>query len=553
MDLYRTNFTSLDWGIVVVYLLISIFVGIWANKYVGNIAGYLVAGRTLRIRLALATMTGTEIGLVTVMYSSELGFSQQYASLYLALYEFVILLFVGLSGFIVYRLRQTNVMTIPEYYEQRYSRGVRILGGVMMVLSGVLNMGLFLKAGALFLVSVTGFAEPQWLSDFMADSFNYHEPVGLKLIMTGLLLLVLFYTVLGGMVSVVITDLIQFMVLGVGMIVVTGFVVNEVGLDGFSNVVTQNNGYFDPTQTDNPSTLKAEDGVGPIGLTAQAVVLFVALMLWPAGASRMLAVKDSDVAQKLYLWSTIPFLARRALPVLWGIGAFAFFALHPEILAQFHPPVDEAGNLLLNKSGDLLPPEVSPQAAMPLFLAKVIPTGLLGLVTAGMVAAFMSTHDSYLLCWSGVITQDIVAPLRKEPLTDRQRILVTRIAIVLIGLALLFWGLWYEVSSDLWQYMAVTGTVYLAGVFPVVAGGLYWKRSSSVGAYIALVGGLSGILALGPCVKVVNQTLKAIGLSLKLNISQLMMSAFAISLVGFVVGSLAFPDKPSPQTEEAQA
>lgn len=553
MDLYRTNFTSFDWGIVVAYLVISIFVGIWANKYVGNIAGYLVAGRTLRIRLALATMTGTEIGLVTVMYSSELGFSQQYASLYLALYEFVILLFVGLSGFIVYRLRQTNVMTIPEYYEQRYSRGVRILGGVMMVLSGVLNMGLFLKAGALFLVSVTGFTEPQWLSDFMADSFDYHEPVGLKLIMTGLLLLVLFYTVLGGMVSVVITDLIQFMVLGLGMVVVTGFVVNEVGLDGFSNVVTQNNGYFDPTQPDNPSTLKEGDGVGPIGMTAQAVVLFVALMLWPAGASRMLAVKDSDVAQKLYLWSTIPFLARRALPVLWGIGAFAFFALQPEILAQFHPPVDEAGSLVLNEQGNPLPPEVSPQAAMPLFLAKVIPTGLLGLVTAGMVAAFMSTHDSYLLCWSGVITQDIVAPLRSSPLTDRQRILVTRISIVLIGLALLFWGLWYEVSSDLWQYMAVTGTVYLAGVFPVVAGGLYWKRSSSTGAYLALIGGLSGILALGPCVTFVNETLKAIGLSLKLNNSQLMMSAFAISLAGFVVGSLAFPDRPSPQTEEGQA
>lgn len=553
MDLYRTNFTSFDWGIVVAYLVISIFVGIWANRYVGNIAGYLVAGRTLRIRLALATMTGTEIGLVTVMYSSELGFSQQYASLYLALYEFLILLFVGLSGFIVYRLRQTNVMTIPEYYEQRYSRGVRILGGVMMVLSGVLNMGLFLKAGALFLVSVTGFTEPEWLSQFMVDRFNYHEPVGLKLIMTGLLLLVLFYTVLGGMVSVVITDLIQFMVLGLGMIVVTGFVVNEVGIDGFAQVVTQNDGYFDPTQPDNPSTLKAGDGIGPIGLTAQAVVLFVALMLWPAGASRMLAVKDSDVARKLYLWSTIPFLARRALPVLWGIGAFAFFALHPDILALFHPPVDEAGTLLLDQNGATLPPEVSPQAAMPLFLAKVIPTGLLGLVTAGMVAAFMSTHDSYLLCWSGVITQDIVAPLRSSPLSDRQRILVTRIAIVVIGFALLFWGLWYEVSSDLWQYMAVTGTVYLAGVFPVVAGGLYWKRSSSVGAYLALLGGVSGILALGPCVTFVNQTLSESGIRLQLNNSQLMMSAFAVSLSGFVVGSLVFPDRTPPQQNREQA
>ena len=284
MNLYDTNFTALDWVIVVAYLVISIFVGIWANKFVGNIAGYLVAGRTLRIRLALATMTGTEIGLVTVMYSSELGFVQQYASLYLALYEFLILLFVGLSGFVVYRLRQTNVMTIPEYYEQRYSRGVRILGAVMMVVSGVLNMGLFLKAGALFLVSVTGFTEPAWLTEFMVATFDYHEPVGLKLIMSSLLLLVLFYTVLGGMISVVITDLIQFVVLGVGMVVVTGFVVNEVGIDGFSEVVTQQHGYFDPTDPDNPSTEKAADGIGPIGMTAQALVLFVALMLWPAGA-----------------------------------------------------------------------------------------------------------------------------------------------------------------------------------------------------------------------------------------------------------------------------
>ncbi|MFP6765058.1 MAG: sodium:solute symporter family protein [Planctomycetaceae bacterium] len=527
MNLYETNFKGLDWGILVAYLGISIAVGIWANRYVGNIAGYLVAGRTLRIRLALATMTGTEIGLVTVMYSSELGFVQQYASLYLAVYEFLILLFVGLTGFIVYRLRQTNVMTIPEYYEQRYSRGVRILGGVMMVLSGVLNMGLFLKAGALFLGSVTGFT----------------DPVGLKLIMTGLLLLVLFYTVLGGMVSVVITDLIQFVVLGIGMVLVTGYVVHEVGIEGFSNVVTQQNGYYDPTQTDNPSTLKPDDGVGPIGLTAQAMVLFVALMLWPAGASRMLSVKSSEVAQKLYLWSTIPFLSRRTLPVLWGIGAFAYFSLQPEWLAQFQPPVDAAGLAVLDGNGNGLPAAVSPQAAMPLFLAKIIPTGLLGLVTAGMVAAFMSTHDSYLLCWSGVITQDIVAPLKSTPMTDRQRILVTRVAILLIGLALLFWGLWYEISSDLWQYMAVTGTVYLAGVFPVVADGLYWSRSSSTGAYLSLIGGLSGVLALGPCVGLVNRQLENIGIDLTLNNSQLMMSAFAISLTGFVAGSLVFPDR----------
>jgi solute:Na+ symporter, SSS family len=335
MQLFDTNFTSLDWGIVVAYLVVSIVVGIWANRYVGNIAGYLVAGRTLRIRLALATMTGTEIGLVTVMYSAELGFTQQYASLYLAIYELIILLFIGLTGVVVYRLRQSRVLTIPEYYERRYSRGVRVLGGVMMVLSGVLNMGLFLKAGSLFLVSVTGFTEPDWLQQFMVDTFDYHEPVGLKLIMTSLLLLVLFYTVLGGMVSVVITDLIQFVILGTSMVVVTLFVVSEVGIDGFSEVVTVQNGYFDPTSTDNPSTAKPDDGIGPVTLTAQFVVLVVALMLWPTGASRTLAVKTPEIARKLYLCSTIPFLARRSRPCCGGSARLRFSIHIPNSTLSF--------------------------------------------------------------------------------------------------------------------------------------------------------------------------------------------------------------------------
>ncbi len=538
MQLFDTNFTSLDWCIVVAYLLISIFVGIWANRYVGNIAGYLVAGRTLRIRLALATMTGTEIGLVTVMYSAELGFTQQYASLYLALYELVILLFIGLTGVVVYRLRQSKVLTIPEYYERRYSRGVRVLGGVMMVLSGVLNMGLFLKAGALFLVSVTGFTEPEWLQQLMVDAFDYHEPVGLKLIMTGLLLLVLFYTVLGGMISVVITDLIQFVILGTGMVIVTLFVAGEIGIDGFSEVVTVQNGYFDPTSTDNPSTMKSDDGIGPVTLTAQFVVLVVALMLWPTGASRTLAVKTPEIARKLYLCSTIPFLARRSLPVLWGIGAFAFFHSHPELNSQFQAAIQAGG-------------DVNTQAAMPLFLAKIIPSGLLGLVTAGMVAAFMSTHDSYLLCWSGVITQDVVAPLMKKELTNRQRILITRVAIIATGIMLLIWGLWYEVSSDLWQYMAVTGTVYLAGVFPVVVGGLYWSRSSSAGAYIALLGGLTGILGLDPCVNFLNAQLLDIGTGITLGGNVMMLMTFAFSLLGFVTGSLLFPDNRPNDSQPA--
>lgn len=512
-----TNFTWLDWAIVAVYLVASIAIGVWANRYVGNLSDYLVAGRTLKLRLALATMTGTELGLVTVMYSSELGFTQQFASLYLTVIEGTSLLIIGMTGIVVYRLRAAMVLTIPEYYEQRYSQGVRVLGGVMMVTAGVLNMGLFLKAGSQFLTAISGL--PQ------GDFLNW--------IMTVLLLLVLFYTVLGGMVSVVITDLIQFIVLGTAMIIVTLFVFTHIGYDGFAKSFQQDGMYVNPFQPDNPSHLgqiKKGGNIGTLTVVTQATVLFTALMLWPAGVSRTLAVKTPKIAKQLFLWSTVPFLARRALPVFWGIGAYVFFfaTAGPAMQHEFAAALQDG--------------TVNTQAAMPLFLAKIIPTGLLGLVTAGMVAAFMSTHDSYLLCWSGVMTQDIIGPLF-GPLSQRQRILTTRVSIVAIGLMLLFWGLWYELEGNLWGYMAVTGTIYLAGVLPVVIGGLYWRYGSSVGAYIALVLGTLGGLGLEEPVNWIQQ---ASGLQW-IQSGHMTLFAFAVSSLGYVVGSLAFPDNKPEQ------
>ena len=519
MELFETNFTSIDWAIVAVYLGGSILIGLWANRYVGGLSDYLVAGRTLRIRLALATMTGTELGLVTVMYVAQLGYTKQFASLYLAVIEVLGLAVIGLTGLVVYRLRQEAVLTVPEYYERRYTQTVRVVGAVMMVLAGVLNMGVFLKAGSLFLVGVTGL----------------EDPMALKLIMTGLLLLVLFYTVLGGMVSVVITDLVQFLVLGVGSLVVSGFVLSELGgIEGLWEL--SGTTYIDPLLNDNPVTEAAGDGVGPGMLTAQWVTLSIAVMLWPATVSRTLAVKSPTVARRLYLFSTIPFLARRTLPALWGIGAFAFFSLHADLGSDFQDQIE------LEKLSTL--------SAMPLYLAKIIPTGLLGIVTAAMLAAFMSTHDSYLLCWSGVVAQDIVAPLCGG-LSDRGRVLVTRVSIVVIGAFLLFWGLWYEVGQELWDYLAITGTVYLSGALPVIVGGLYWKRASSTGALAALVCGLIGVCGLSQVIEVINRYLFPDPTGFQVFPAMMMLVTMITPTLVFIPVSLLVPDRQQPGQEQS--
>lgn len=496
----QSNFSTIDWIIVAAYLLGSVAIGFYANRYVSNMADYVVAGRALRTCLAIATMVGSELGLITVVYSAQKGFTGGFAAFHIGLLAGVITLVVGLTGFIVVPLRRAGVMTIPEYYEQRFGRGVRVFGGAMLALAGILNMGMFLRAGSVFVVGLTG----------MESEF------ALKLCMSVLLGLVLIYTILGGMISVVITDYIQFVVLSFGLLAACAFAISELG---WSSIVAgvealKGVGGFDP--------LKAE-GFGADYVIWMMFLGLISCCVWQTAVMRACAAVDTKVVKRLYIWSSIGFLVRSMIPQFLGICALVYFSNHVAGREYFLEldAVSEAETT----SRTML--------AMPVFLSQILPAGLIGLVGAGMLAAFMSTHDSYLLCWSSVLTQDVVAPCMASSMSARARITLTRIFIALIGVFLLVWSLWYPLGQDLWDYMAVTGAIYFSGALALLAFGIYWKRASTTGAYWALIAGSSALLGLKP-VK------NALGIELSTEVIGL--SAIALCLVCMLVGSLVFPD-----------
>jgi len=497
MDVFSTNFQTIDWIIVLVYICIPVVIGIMVRKYVRRLSDFIVAGRSLRLFIAVATLTGTELGLVTVMYNAELGFKHGPSAFHIGIIETVCILAIGLTGFIVYKLRELRILTIPEFYEMRFGKNVRVIGGILLTLGGVLNMGLFLQAGARFMMGVTGFS----------------HPAGLKLFMSGMLIMVLIYTVLGGMVSVVLNDFLQFAVLSVGMLIGSYFAIKTIGWEK----LFQSPPGVDALTWFNP--LAGGSGFGTIYVLFMVVLTFSAGALWQSGTLRALSAKTPRVAKQLYAWSSVSYLARRVIPMLWGVCAFLFISRSPQLLSAFQGP-------------DAL----NSQFGMPIFIAKILPSGFLGLIAAGMFAAFMSTHDSYLLSWSSVITQDIIAPIKKNDLSDKTRILITRICIVSIGIFLLIWGLWFEAPVSLWNYMAVTGTIYLSGAFTVVTAGLYWKKASKTGATIALFAGLLAILGIGPWTQ---------GEQIPVYLSDkfIGLSTFVIAFLGMIVGSLLFPDK----------
>ena len=120
-------------------------------------------------------------------------------------------------------------------------------------------------------------------------------------------------------------------------------------------------------------------------------------------------------------WSSVGFLIRFLLPQFLGICALAYFMGIPEARSE-----------LLTPDGSIVGSSELTMSAFPHFLGQILPVGIIGIVGAGMLAAFMSTHDSYLLCWASVIVEDVVVPLRGGEMSTRSRLLLARLLLSLI-------------------------------------------------------------------------------------------------------------------------
>lgn len=483
--------TALDWLIIITYLAGCMAAGIWMRRYVRGVEEFAVAGREMNVNLGIASLAATELGLVTIMYTAQLGFEKGLAGASIGVLMAAAFYLVGRTGFIIKPLRTAGVMTIPELFEKRFSVRVRWLAGLFVVLGGLLNMGIFLRLGGEFLVWSTGMP-PHWL----------------EWVMTILLGLVLLYTALGGMLSVLVTDYLQFLVMGAGIVVTSVLVLIHAG--GFELVATLQAAWAGSAGMKleaHPFNPFHGSSLGWGYLLWMLVLQIAAATTWQTVISRVLAAKDAGTAQRMYRRTSFYFVGRFLLPGLWGAAAFAYFA-------------QQGG----------LPEGISSLTAMPHYLGIILPVGFIGLVIAAMLAAEMSTDSGYLLTWATVIYNDLITPCLKNPLSPQGRLLLTRLLVLGIGVFLLFYGLWYELPGNAWDYLAVTGNIYLASVFTLLVAGLYWPRANARGAYAALIMG-----AIGPV------TFLLIGKKFSIPPEVAGFSAFALAALGMILGSLSVP------------
>jgi Na+(H+)/acetate symporter ActP len=265
------------------------------------------------------------------------------------------------------------------------------------------------------------------------------------------------------------------------------------------------------------------------------------------------------------------FLGRALIPMVWGIAALAFFwgraepveaPVAPTRIAQvqqldarlgesFRRDLDEGRLGRALPQVDLLErlareeKAAVPEAArfedaardrrgeigllaMPWMLAAILPTGILGLVVAGMLAASISTYAGYFLGWSAIIAQDIVGPLLKGGLSSQGRLRLTRVTVVGLTVFIMIWSLVYDLPGPAYFYLQVTANLFMAPTLIAVVGGLYWRRASAAGATLAFVlGALTSLAYLVP--------------SLKVDVATAGNLSWALAVAGFVIGSLVVP------------
>jgi SSS family solute:Na+ symporter len=425
-----TNFNwLLDGSIVGLYLLLTMVAGLMVRKYVGKVEHFLVAGREMDVYLGIASLAATEFGIVTCMYTAQNGYEKGFAGATPGILMAAAMLVVGLTGFVIKPLRDSGVMTIPELFQKKFGPRIRWAAGVVIVLGGLLNMGVFLRTGGQFLVLVAGL------------DVRY-----LEIMMTALLVGVSIYTILGGMLSVLVTDFLQFVVMSAGLILVTILILMNVGWENMVNTVETHYGAGGFNPFINPT-------MGWQYVVFNLMLNTAAVLTWQTIIARVLAAKDTNTGRKVYTRTSFFFVCRFLIPGIWGIAALA-----------------------------TLGPVTNTLEAMPRYLSTAVPAGLMGILIAAMLAADMSTDSSYMLTWCSVIYNDIMAPFRKRPWSEKKGLFWNRTIIALIGVFLLLYGLWYPLKGDLWTYLGVTGTIYLASISMLLIACCYWNRANSWGA-----------------------------------------------------------------------
>jgi len=423
---------------VVLYLLGTLALGVWAGSRIKNTSDFAIAGRRLPLIMVVTTTFATWFGAETVM-----GIPAKFVQGGLnSLVEDpfgagTCLILVGL--FFATKLYKLNLLTIGDYYRQRYGKGIEVFCSVAIILSYLGWVAAQITAlGLVFSVLTNG-----------AMSETAGMIVGT--------LAVLIYVVVGGFLAVALTDFIQMIVLVIGLSIIAVF---SADLAGGAGQVIAHAGQADlwrflpsPTFTD--------------------IVFFIG-----AGMTMMFgSIPQQDVFQRVM--SAKDASTARTGAVIGG-ASYIVFAFVPMFIVACAVVVMGQGALDMAKDDY--------QRLLPTFVMSKMPLVMQILFFGALLSAIKSTSSATLLAPSTSFVENILKNLRPN-MTDREQLFAMRATIVMFAALVLTYAIAMQ-GTSIYELVSAAYQITLVGAFVPLAMGLYWRRATTQGAIASLGAGI---------------------------------------------------------------
>ena len=464
--------------VVAVYMLAMLFIGWYSSTRITSNSDFMVAGRRLGPLLMAGTLAATEIG-----GGSSLGVVQNGMSGYgisSAWYIVTMGLAFVILTFLAPKFREATVKTVPEYFRRRYGKSAGLITAIIMLLPLVgLTAGQFI-ASAVILSTMLG--------------------ISYKVAVIVVAVVVTIYAIMGGLWSVTLTDFVQVFLIVIGMIIAVPFATNLAG--GWENIAANV-----PEETFN--LFSGYNLVDIIGLTVMYLATFT---VGQEAVSRYYAARDGKAAKQGSILAAVINFVFAFIPAILGVIVLALMNMGIFDAAEFA--------------------DVGARYALPVLAMRAMPSLICGLLFAGIISATMSSSDSDLLGAGSIFANDIYRAVLKPDATNEQVMNVTKITMILVGVASMFIALFN--TSSIVTLLMFCFTLRAAGSFFPYVLGHYWKGSSLGGTIASLISGSVVVVYVENISK---------GMLFGINVRQPIIPGLIVGLVFFVVFSLIFPPK----------
>jgi SSS family solute:Na+ symporter len=460
------DLTFIDVLVILIPLGIVLSFSIYLKRYMRSVADFLAANRCAGRYLISTAVGETGASVFTMITTLELFSKTGWSLNFWNVFSDVAFVVLGILGIVGYRYRQTRSLTFHQFFEVRYSKGVRAFASFLNAFSGLLTFGVQPAIGARFFIYFCGIHEFFKLGGLTVPSF-----LPVMIVLMGMSL---YFALTGGQISVIVTDCLEGVISSMLWLVVAGFLIYTISVSQLRMVMLSGppgGSYVDPFDIGSRSDFNG------------SYVAFALLLnmyryrgnAWNQGfAAAAKSPHEIRMAGILGNWRDYSYKAMTALIALGG-----FTLLHHVDFAAKQAVVEHT-------LAGMSMPQLRSQMRMPVAIGALLAPGVKGCFCAVLLFGLLAGQGQQLHSYGSTFLQDVFLPFMK-PLSPKAHVRALKLMVFGVATFACLFSLWFKPVDYLILATALLGSLYMGGIGLVVWGGLYSKRATTAGAWTSLL------------------------------------------------------------------